>query len=459
MRFIDYFSFSAANLRRQKLRTGLNVMAVVIGAMAVVSLVSIAVGAQNFVSQQFASFGALNTVQVSAQGHGGGGPFSDGGSSSPNTGSPPPKIDDAVVTKIAAIPHVTAVSPQFQIGNMTSVALAGSSNQLSIQMLAITPNAAGNPKLQAGRQLSAGDLHMVILGAGYLKGLGYASNPGGAVGQTLVITTGPGFTGDDINPPQPQMGPGGGGPPPQSAPVQLKASIVGVAATGPNDGSLYVTSLWGRSLMTFKNWQPKGGNQPPAQNQTPGLNQPQPGPPVMELVTQDQLAQRGYDSVSVRTDSTTAVAHVAGSVRNLGFYASTGQDTINQLTSVLRIVGLVLAGVGAIALFISGIGIVNTMIMATYERTREIGIMRALGVSRRAVLALFTYEAGLIGLMGGAIGAGLAVAAGLVANSYLNRIIAQQGLDANNVITFPAWLFLGIVLFTTLLGLLAGLLP
>jgi putative ABC transport system permease protein len=61
--------------------------------------------------------------------------------------------------------------------------------------------------------------------------------------------------------------------------------------------------------------------------------------------------------------------------------------------------------------------------------------------------------------MGGAIGAGLAVAAGLVANSYLNRIIAQQGLDANNVITFPAWLFLGIVLFTTLLGLLAGLLP
>ncbi|HJW98385.1 MAG TPA: FtsX-like permease family protein, partial [Candidatus Bathyarchaeia archaeon] len=64
-------------------------------------------------------------------------------------------------------------------------------------------------------------------------------------------------------------------------------------------------------------------------------------------------------------------------------------------------------GIAAISLIVAGVGIMNIMIVSLMERTREIGILKALGAKGRTVLLIFLFEAVIIGLMGGAIGIGL----------------------------------------------------
>ena len=80
---------------------------------------------------------------------------------------------------------------------------------------------------------------------------------------------------------------------------------------------------------------------------------------------------------------------------------------LGTISSVLAIVELLLAGIGGISLLVAGIGIMNIMIVSLMERTREIGILKALGAKGKTVLAIFLAEASLIGLLGGIFGIGL----------------------------------------------------
>jgi putative ABC transport system permease protein len=79
---------------------------------------------------------------------------------------------------------------------------------------------------------------------------------------------------------------------------------------------------------------------------------------------------------------------------------------LNILSSVFSVIELFLAGIAAISLLVAGIGIMNIMIVSLMERTREIGILKALGMKSRTVLLVFLCESVIIGLMGAAIGIG-----------------------------------------------------
>jgi putative ABC transport system permease protein len=77
------------------------------------------------------------------------------------------------------------------------------------------------------------------------------------------------------------------------------------------------------------------------------------------------------------------------------------------IASVFSVIELFLGGIAAISLVVAGIGIMNIMIVSLMERTREIGILKALGTKSRTVLLIFLSEAAIIGVIGGAIGIGL----------------------------------------------------
>jgi putative ABC transport system permease protein len=77
---------------------------------------------------------------------------------------------------------------------------------------------------------------------------------------------------------------------------------------------------------------------------------------------------------------------------------------LNLLSSVFSIIQLFLAGIAAISLLVAGIGIMNIMIVSLMERTREIGILKALGMKSRTVLLVFLCESVIIGLIGAAVG-------------------------------------------------------
>ncbi len=121
-------------------------------------------------------------------------------------------------------------------------------------------------------------------------------------------------------------------------------------------------------------------------------------------------------TVLVKATDIDSVAEVEKEIQNLGFNTSSMQSFREEMAKQMRNVELMLGGLGAISLFVAAIGITNTMIMSISERTKEIGIMKALGCYVKDIRALFLMEAGSIGLIGGVCGITFSLIASVIVN-------------------------------------------
>ena len=148
---------------------------------------------------------------------------------------------------------------------------------------------------------------------------------------------------------------------------------------------------------------------------------------------------------------------VAVRLRNLGFNTLSAVELLKQINIVFLVLEGFMACVGAIGLVVSLFGIANTMAMAVLERTREIGIMKALGARNGDIGRLFLAEAGAIGALGGLVG----LAGGALIGKVLN-LIAHPLFDLPaevNLFHVSFWLAAGSVLFSILISIVAGWLP
>jgi ABC-type antimicrobial peptide transport system permease subunit len=139
-------------------------------------------------------------------------------------------------------------------------------------------------------------------------------------------------------------------------------------------------------------------------------------------------------------------------------------DFVQGINNFYKILQVVLGGVGAIALLVAAIGIANTMAMSILERTREIGLMKAVGATNRDVLAIFLGEAAGIGFIGGLGGVLIGWLAGqalnVVAVVYLAQQAAEQGgLPPSVAVYTPLWLPIFVLLFSIFIGMISGLYP
>ena len=137
------------------------------------------------------------------------------------------------------------------------------------------------------------------------------------------------------------------------------------------------------------------------------------------------------------------------------FVVQTFEDLLHRFLLILDLVTAVLVGIAAISLLVGAIGIANTMYTSVLERTREVGVLKAVGARDRDVLFLFLFESGLLGLVGGVLGVllGMGVA-------WLVSFLAQKlGGFLYLQVSFPWWLLLGSLLFSFFLGVFAGVLP
>jgi putative ABC transport system permease protein len=123
-----------------------------------------------------------------------------------------------------------------------------------------------------------------------------------------------------------------------------------------------------------------------------------------------------------------------------------------QIASATQVLNAILYGVAIIALFVGGLSVINTMTMSVNERTREIGVRKAIGASDGQIVRQFLAEAGVIGLIGGVSGLFLGWIAALVAN----RLLEDQNL---NLFLLTPRLAIGSVAFAVILGLVSGLYP
>jgi putative ABC transport system permease protein len=127
-------------------------------------------------------------------------------------------------------------------------------------------------------------------------------------------------------------------------------------------------------------------------------------------------------------------------------------DSEKQISQMSTIFNAIILGIAFVALFVGGLSVINTMVMAVSERTREIGLKKAIGAKVKTILGEYLAEAAMIGLIAGVAGMLL----GLLAINLLN-----QATHKSNVIIFSVTtlVIVGPVIFATVLGTVAGLFP
>ena len=135
------------------------------------------------------------------------------------------------------------------------------------------------------------------------------------------------------------------------------------------------------------------------------------------------------------------------------FTVYSSDQILTQINAILGLVTMFLAGVGGISLIVGGIGIMNAMITSVLERTKEIGVMKALGAANNMILTIFLLEASFIGGIGGLIG----IALGYLLSTVIAFVGTASGFSL--VAAINVEITVGALLFAMLVGLISGLLP
>ena len=128
-----------------------------------------------------------------------------------------------------------------------------------------------------------------------------------------------------------------------------------------------------------------------------------------------------------------------------------------MIFSVVNILQGIVIGFGVLALIASVFGIINTQYISVLERTQQIGLMKALGTRGKDVGRLFRYEAASLGLFGGIIGAGLAIAVGMVLNPWITETLGLG--DGNYLLIFEPLSILILILVLVIIAIVAGYFP
>jgi putative ABC transport system permease protein len=167
----------------------------------------------------------------------------------------------------------------------------------------------------------------------------------------------------------------------------------------------------------------------------------------------------GYESAHVRVERLEDLEPAREAIEAMGFGVISAGDRLDEFKRGFLIMDSMLGAIGTIALFVAALGIINTMVTSILERTREIGIMMAIGGSERDIRRIFFVEAATIGIAGGIFGLFLGWAVTRLANVVANNYIRPQGFAPVDLFYIPLWLILGALAFSLVVSLLAALYP
>ncbi len=462
MRFIDYITMALRNIMRQKLRSALTIFAVVIGATSVTIMLALVFGAKSFFIKQLDATGVFQQVAVSA--HSDITDFNNAQNNGSYNCDGCVKLTDSLVGKIKVLPHVIGVARMTRVGQFQAISLGAKKLTLN-NLSAYDANGIITSTVTAGRDLNQGDkAGVVTITSDYADKFGYKGKYDQLVGKTVQLMSQNGYSGvgATITMPIQCNGPCDNNQPQQSPPTALSAKIVGVVDGSENGATVRVPLPWAHDMNENQMYQFTKADQAAQQaycqthsSRNNGCNAPQ----HMSLIVTNYLDQNGYDSLTAKADKSSNAPLVAKEIKTLGVGAADAETSIKSQLSIFNIIGLVLGGIGGIALIVAAIGVVNTMIMAILERTREIGVMRAVGAKRGTVSRLFTIEASLLGFWGGVFGVAIGYGLTSLANIFINKQLATNGLQARNIIALPPWLIITVIAITTIIGILAGLYP
>lgn len=470
MRFFDYIRFAFKNLTRQKSRTILTIIAITVGSLSLILMASIIVSIKQSLTDQFKQLGAFDLVTVLKDPNSVNNSSLIGGSGDPSEGK---NMDDTTLALMRQLPHVLEATPTMSNFSINTMKLEGQDKKTWASIMGYDPNNdVFNLNVAYGRKLSVDDMDKIVIGNRFIQDMGYTGNPADLIGRHVIFV---------------YKGGGGSAPdwgvlpvkPPANADenwyksqennsIDIPAEIVGITKSGAiDDGQSYINIAWAKRLATNVRWEVDQNSMRSCQQngqmqggQTSNNSTSCNNSSLMVLKKDDNLKFSGYSSIILRADDSANITLIADAVKKLGYGANTAQAMLDQINKILLMVSIVLAVIGGISLFVAAIGIINTMIMATYERIREIGVMRACGATRATIRHLFTFEAAMLGFWGGIFGLLISLGLGKVAGFIVGKYGASLGsLPVDHIGDFPWWLMVGVIALTTFLGMISGLIP
>ncbi|HEX8237162.1 MAG TPA: ABC transporter permease [Abditibacteriaceae bacterium] len=395
-----------SNLGRRKVRTALTSVGVVVGIMTIVTMVSLVTGVRLQVKRQFEEIGLERVVArpATAGGFGGFSPF--------NFSERIKLITPADVKRWKKWPGVQQVTPEVELPPSVTTVLRLNGKNQRVRVPGSANAFRGGP-FQEERKALAGTMELpsgrgfVVLSKGALQRMKIGQKQfASLLGKRAEIV---------LQAPRGEK---------QSYPMR----IVGITS---DDNP--VVQMGPQDRVAMKSW---------------WFNQP------------NLLQTDGYDAVVLRANDVTAAKTLVARLRKESFEVQSIDIILDTANRIFSVITVMLALVGGIALFVASIGIVNTMIMSIYERTREIGTLKAMGASRGDIRLMFMIEAGLIGLIGGTIG----LLFGWMLGRGLNRAALWYAHSRNipienDLFVITPMLAIQSLLFAFTIGVVAGLYP
>jgi putative ABC transport system permease protein len=166
-----------------------------------------------------------------------------------------------------------------------------------------------------------------------------------------------------------------------------------------------------------------------------------------------------YEMAKVRVSESRDIETVRTALLDGGFQVSSLSETIDQANKIFGGIQIALGFFGAVALMVATIGMVNTMTVTLLERTQEIGIMRAMGASKKDVLVLFSVEATIMGFLGGLAGLIIGILGGQIFNLIVNILAKAFGGQSINLFKYPLWFITTLMVVSGVVGFIAGFFP
>lgn len=409
MKLKDSFKLSVNSITHRKLRSWLTLLGIIIGVAAVVSIISIGEGAQASVSERLSGFGAdILTISPGFERAGGfGGFFREGTERQPgaasSTSTKEPELTKTDASVIRGNPNIGYVT-EIVSGRGEVVFLA---EKASASIRGVNPNTwqeTSNLDLASGRYLSASDSTAIVVGSRIANGM--FKQPV-TLGRTLAIEEKP-FVVVGI----------------------LKPSGTN-AGFGQNDSTIFM-SLEGAWKVTDVN---EG------------------------IFSSIQAKVKDTGLMDKTTAELTQALLISRRVteKNQNFTITSAQAIQAQVSSVTETLTLFLAAIAAVSLLVGAVGVANSMFTSVLEKTREIGILKALGATNKEVLLLFVIESGLFGLVGGVIGViiGTVISIGMSGIGIIPVPMLRGGMTT---LVTPQLVIIAVAL-STIIGIVSGLLP
>lgn len=344
------------------------------------------------------------------------------------------RVTQQDVTELRAIPGIEQVRENYQI-SIRYVTRAGYKKYTGSAMVY---NQAQKPELKSGSLPKTGDIAVgsVLLPDGYLDILGFKS-PEAAIGQKISVTVGRPFSIADVQTIISGIQSG-----------NLNATSAASAASSEKSETFTIAGITKKPATSLD-----FGAAPLRLSSTDSKR-------LYDFTTDGTPDHEKYIYVFARVsggEDITKLESVKKSLESKGYYVQSVKDVQKAITQFINILQIIVTVFGLITLVASVFGIVNTQYISVLERTREIGLMKALGMRRRDVSRLFMIEATWIGFLGGAIGS----LAGFILGILLNPWITQK-LDlgaGNNLLIFQPLQAVLLIAMLMLVATVAGWLP